>query len=61
MSYIVANAAWIALTAAEQGVMVSEGRKFARQQIHAMLGDAGQSFVVGFGHNPPKNPHHRAA
>ena len=26
-----------------------------------MLGDAGRSFVVGYGHNPPTRVHHRAA
>jgi len=34
---------------------------FARQQIHYMLGDTGRSFVVGFGVNPPKRPHHRSS
>jgi endoglucanase len=24
-----------------------------------MLGAAGQSYIVGFGKNPPRNPHHR--
>ena len=26
-----------------------------------MLGDSGRSFVVGFGENYPKQPHHKAA
>ena len=26
-----------------------------------MLGDGGRSFVVGFGNNPPKKPHHRSS
>jgi endoglucanase len=46
----------------------SERRKakalaFARQQIDYALGLKGseRSFVVGFGRNPPKRPHHRAA
>ncbi|XP_066912941.1 uncharacterized protein [Clytia hemisphaerica] len=34
---------------------------FARSQIHYMLGDAGRSYVVGFGNNPPKRPHHRSS
>jgi hypothetical protein len=36
---------------------------FAINQIHYMLGDntPQRSFVVGFGNNPPKNPHHRGA
>ena len=35
--------------------------EFARKQIHLMLGDAGRSYVVGFGNNPPTQPHHRGA
>lgn len=30
-------------------------------QIRLLLGDAGRSYVVGFGINPPKRPHHRGA
>lgn len=38
-------------------------RDFAERQINYMLGDNPnqRSYVVGFGNNPPKNPHHRAA
>ncbi|XP_066912934.1 uncharacterized protein [Clytia hemisphaerica] len=35
--------------------------KFALSQINYMLGDAGRSYVVGFGNNPPKRPHHRSS
>ncbi|KAF6252704.1 endo-beta-1,4-glucanase [Scenedesmus sp. NREL 46B-D3] len=35
---------------------------FARRQVAYMLGEAtGQSFVVGYGTNFPRQPHHRAA
>ncbi|MFZ5989251.1 MAG: glycoside hydrolase family 9 protein [Bacillota bacterium] len=34
---------------------------FAKQQTDYALGSAGRSFVVGFGVNPPKRPHHRTA
>ena len=34
---------------------------FARSQLHYMLGDAGRSYVVGFGNNPPQRPHHRSS
>jgi endoglucanase len=36
---------------------------FAERQIDYMLGDNPRrsSFVVGFGQNPPRNPHHRTA
>ncbi len=38
-------------------------REFAVRQIRYILGDnpAGRSYVVGFGNNPPRNPHHRGA
>jgi endoglucanase len=38
-------------------------RRFALSQIDYVLGDNPRqsSYVVGFGTNPPKNPHHRAA
>lgn len=32
-----------------------------RRQLGYILGDAGRSFVVGFGANPPARPHHRAS
>lgn len=34
---------------------------FAKKQIHYALGDTGRSFVIGFGTNPPKRPHHRSS
>ena len=38
-------------------------RDFAVQQMNYMLGDNPQqrSFIVGYGTNPPKHPHHRTA
>jgi endoglucanase len=38
-------------------------RDFARQQINYIVGanPQGRSYVVGFGLNPPRNPHHRAS
>jgi len=35
--------------------------EFAQNQANYALGDSGQSFVVGFGKNPPKHPHHRTS
>lgn len=37
-------------------------RMWAKGQIDYMLGDNpnGRSYVVGFGNNPPTQPHHRA-
>ena len=41
----------------------SRYRDFARQQVDYILGanPGGRSYVVGFGNNPPRNPHHRAS
>ncbi|HYX32556.1 MAG TPA: glycoside hydrolase family 9 protein [Oligoflexus sp.] len=38
-------------------------RRFGKKQIDYALGDNpnGRSYVVGYGVNPPQNPHHRAA
>lgn len=36
-------------------------KKFAKQQVDYALGSSGRSFVVGFGINSPKRPHHRTA
>ncbi|KAK3889363.1 hypothetical protein Pcinc_006633 [Petrolisthes cinctipes] len=56
-----ANAAFVCLRAADLGINTVEYRLFAEKQIHYMLGDAGRSYVVGFGHNPPQRPHHRSS
>nr|KAG5688841.1 hypothetical protein BaRGS_004518 [Batillaria attramentaria] len=56
-----ANMAAAALIAAEHGVNPDEYRHWAMCQIHYALGDAGHSFVVGFGKNPPTQPHHRSS
>ena len=53
-----ANVAFICLMAGDLGIKTSTYRTFARSQIHYILGDAGRSFVVGFGNNPPQRPHH---
>ncbi|ODN41731.1 glycoside hydrolase family 9 protein [Piscirickettsia litoralis] len=43
--------------------LVTSYQRFAKRQINYMLGDNSRqsSYVVGFGNNPPKNPHHRTA
>lgn len=56
-----ANAAFIALVSAQQGIQVDKATAFAEQQLHYMLGDVGHSFVCGFGTNPPVKPHHRGS
>lgn len=56
-----ANVAFVCLRAADLGINTEEYRLFAQQQIHYMLGDAGRSYVVGFGHNPPQRPHHASS
>ncbi|ESO99345.1 hypothetical protein LOTGIDRAFT_158430 [Lottia gigantea] len=55
------NAAFLALVAADLGVNPDIYRKWAISQINYALGDTGRSFVIGFGVNPPKNPHHRGS
>jgi hypothetical protein len=51
--------AFMALLAAEVGVHPTEYRKWAKSQIGYALGDTGRSYVVGYGVNPPTQPHHR--
>lgn len=36
-------------------------RTWAVSQLHYILGDTGRSFVIGFGENSPRNPHHRVS
>lgn len=60
-----ANTAILALIAAGISDMPDAGRyrDFAKKQIDYILGDnpTRSSFVVGYGNNSPRNPHHRAA
>ena len=56
---ITANMAFMALLAADSGIHTQEYRVWAKSQLHYALGDTGRSFVVGYGVNPPKRPHHR--
>lgn len=59
-----ANAAFVMLIHAKQTAdpaVRSAAVAWARKQIDYMLGSNGRSFVVGWGANPPAQPHHRAA
>jgi len=56
-----ANVAFLATVAAQLGLSPQRHMDWARGQIHYMLGDAGRSFVVGFGKNPPQQPHHASS
>ncbi|XP_046580083.1 LOW QUALITY PROTEIN: endoglucanase E-4-like [Haliotis rubra] len=58
-----ANAVFVALAAAEDGIHPLENRQWALSQINYMLGDNKQdmSFVIGFGTKYPLQPHHRAS
>lgn len=40
---------------------IKEYYELAIGQLGYALGDTGRSFVVGFGKNPPKQPHHRSS
>ncbi|KAJ9594064.1 hypothetical protein L9F63_014507, partial [Diploptera punctata] len=56
-----ANVAFVCLQAADAGIAPVKYREFARRQIDYMLGDSGRSYVVGFGYDYPKQPHHAAS
>ncbi|XP_069681406.1 uncharacterized protein [Periplaneta americana] len=56
-----ANMVYICLQAAKLGINTDQYRQFAQKQTGYMLGDAGRSFVVGFGNNPPTHSHHRSS
>lgn len=56
-----ANVAFVCLQAADAGISPKKYREFAKTQINYMLGDSGRSYVVGFGVNPPQQPHHAAS
>ncbi len=45
----------------ETGHRSTELTKFAEHQINYMLGDSGRSYEIGFGHDYPLRPHHRAS
>ncbi|XP_042231748.1 endoglucanase 4-like isoform X3 [Homarus americanus] len=59
-----ANAAFISLFAAKNGMDTEANQKWAREQMGQLLGDNSRysrSFVVGYGQNPPQRPHHRSS
>ncbi|XP_013393923.1 uncharacterized protein LOC106161501 [Lingula anatina] len=56
-----ANSAFVAAKAASMGINTAQYKSWAEKELGYMLGDAGHSFVVGFGNNPPTHEHHRGA
>ncbi|CAL1532027.1 unnamed protein product [Lymnaea stagnalis] len=61
-----ANAAFLALAAADFGIDAAKYRKWGVEQINYILGDnkysgGCYSFEIGYGTKYPKNPHHRAS
>ncbi|XP_071145235.1 endoglucanase-like [Mytilus edulis] len=58
-----ANAAFIAVIAAADGIGGDKFKNFAMSQINYMLGDNNDnmSYEIGFGNNYPLRPHHRGA
>lgn len=60
-----ANAAFLMLAHAKENIKDVNQQKriacFAHKQLRYMLGSAGRSYVVGYGKNPPMQPHHRAS
>ncbi|XP_037029930.1 endoglucanase A-like [Bradysia coprophila] len=59
----VANAAFACLNLAEWPNITNatQYRTWAVSQLHYILGDTGRSYVIGFGENSPRNPHHRVS
>ena len=59
------TAAYIALAYTETGVCteskIKKYTEFAEKQANYALGSSGRSYVIGYGKNPPENPHHRTA
>jgi endoglucanase len=62
VNFFSANVAFIALMAADLGIDAEANKNWAKGQIDYMLGDnpRSSSYVVGFGNNPPKQPHHKS-
>nr|XP_045600598.1 uncharacterized protein LOC123759530 [Procambarus clarkii] len=59
-----ANAAFLSLWAAKEGVDTEVNQEWARGQMGQLLGDNtryNMSFVVGFGDKYPERPHHRSS
>ncbi|XP_077288531.1 endoglucanase E-4-like isoform X2 [Arctopsyche grandis] len=56
-----ANVVFLCMQAAKLGISPKKYENLAKQQINYMLGDSGRSFVVGFGKNPPLQPHHASS
>ncbi|CAG0886959.1 unnamed protein product [Darwinula stevensoni] len=57
-----ANVAYVCLVAADKLAINQEAyRDFAKKQIDYMLGDTGYSYLIGFGTNYPRRPHHASS
>lgn len=58
---LTANAAFVALAAAEDGIGGDQFKSWALSQINYILGDNNHhmSYEIGFGSNYPRQPHHR--
>ncbi|KDR10771.1 hypothetical protein L798_15338, partial [Zootermopsis nevadensis] len=56
-----ANAAFICAQGADLGINAAINRAFIKKQVDYILGDAGRSFIIGYGYNPPTRPHHRSS
>ncbi len=57
--------AYLALVYADSDVCPADKKttynNFGKSQIDYALGGSGRSYVIGYGENSPKNPHHRTA
>lgn len=61
LRFLVANAALIALMAAQKGIHPNEYKAWAMTQINYILGDnkMNMSYEIGYGNKYPLQPHHR--
>ena len=57
--------AYLALVYADSDVCPADKKEtyssFGKAQVDYALGSSGRSYVIGYGENSPKNPHHRTA
>ena len=59
---LTANMAYLALVTAKLAPEGSDDLlQFAKDQLYYIYGDSGRSYIVGFGKNYPKRPHHRSS
>eukprot|EP00095_Tigriopus_kingsejongensis_P011273 maker-scaffold14_size734282-snap-gene-0.11 protein:Tk11273 transcript:maker-scaffold14_size734282-snap-gene-0.11-mRNA-1 annotation:"NwEG" len=56
-----ANAAFVCLQASNMGIDAALNKDLAISQSNYILGSSGRSFLIGYGPNYPKRPHHASS